>query len=867
MGMTTQDLITLYHGERSEAKLGQQLFNIPCKEEFVREQVFYYYTDSRLKAAVDFTKEICFSLKYLKYKGMTPQQYRDLQESSTRMEKLIEDNLILPFALFVSGRFIPWENIRVIISHEYSYLLIHDLDPIFFDEINGPDGMVESVHTVVLPDDIVYRQGYYDINEKTIFSFDEYGRFNTATSGTGYINIDCYENDVEFFNVEPAIPLFTFTNDLSYKYFEENIFVFKDGNIIYPKIDILGTAIQLDDETSTPLSGYYVRVVHNTKLVTKTYDSVGKLDFDYVKDDLINYISGASSRYLNYIADSFDPALSRYKSYSQNRSEFLNYLATYDLLLFNKVYISNKDYITLEVDGAWMIAHQDDEGRFRIPRQFQDGNPFYIIVFVNGLVYKYYRNHFYDVRYFYCPISEVKATDVVEIMYFKNAKNYELSGVVDHYDTYEKYDPYYYDNNTKIFCPDLRAPMFRYPKSGIESFPVGFSYEYDSEDPKKFRVRYDSSYYYGRDIKVTNRKRFVYNSYEVSGIDDDKVYFKVDLGDKFRYCTETNKFVVFLNGFRMIQDMYCFVLPYDPETPFYKAVLYLCEPLKNGDLVEVFYLPTSMVDLYGDRAPMTLSRTGVINIDKSLLKYPLDKDLVTVWLNSRKIPDSQIKNISSDKIMITGDIDTTIDIRVATMISDEDLDLEYVNLFQNTESDWDKAMSVVRNPEKYLGYSAPNIAHPDTPVDSFSIEFSTNGIDKVTVDFTKTGDSPGLEGVTAIVNLEDGDSITIEGEELDPIYSSDLEGSSVIIDYLSSIMKYVSAQTFIDSIPRYMILKEIIRDWYMSNEYIDATGPFFYKFENPGDEILTGHDSAGNAILDVMDANDPDNIDTKRYWY
>ena len=42
--MTTQDLITMYKSQRYEAKLGQQLFAIPRRDDdMIQQQVFYYY--------------------------------------------------------------------------------------------------------------------------------------------------------------------------------------------------------------------------------------------------------------------------------------------------------------------------------------------------------------------------------------------------------------------------------------------------------------------------------------------------------------------------------------------------------------------------------------------------------------------------------------------------------------------------------------------------------------------------------------------------------------------------------------------------------------------------------------------------------
>lgn len=729
MSMTTQDLITYYKGERSDAKLGQQLLAIPRRDDMIYQQVFYYFVGDRRKVAVDFTREFCFRLNHLKLKGMSPERYRILQESTTPMETLINAGLIYPFALFLNGRFIPWENITIIASREQYYLLVHDLPNYFFDLIKGEGGkMITDFHTIILPDKVQYKQGYWPITDKTIFAFSEVGEF--ASSSVGYITIDSYDDDeLEIIDIDnPQSSMFAFSDDLTYKYFSENVFVFKNSLYVEPQVDIIGTVLQLYDSTELPEGYHYVRVIHNKKLTTPTYDSIGKLNFSYVENDLLNYISGAKTRYLEFIADSFDPKMSRDVGYEQNKRDFLNYLATYDLSLFNMVYSSNKDYIDLEVDGAWMLAHRDDDGYFKIPRRFKNRNDYYIMILINGELYKYYRHHFYDKGYFFCPVQGIEATDVVEIMYFKNAKNYALPANISTDDPYENYDKNLYDKYLRVYSSENRLGMFTFPSDGIQTFPVNYSFEYDPNDSSKLRIRFDDSWYYDKDVMITSSKRFAYASYPITGIEEgtDYVYFKVDLGDHFKYCNEYDKFVVFINGRRLINDLYRIILPYRQETPFSRAVLYLCVPIKNDDIIEVFYLPNHFVDIIDTASAGDLDSSGIITISKDKLAFSLDKDLVSVWINCRKIPQSQIKNISSTKLMVTGDLTSVRDVRVTTMINDEDLYEEFKTRFQTIQSNWDSAIAANGHPAELLGYTAPSISETDP--DPFPEEIEVDAI-------------------------------------------------------------------------------------------------------------------------------------------
>ena len=339
--MTTQQLITMYHDERYEAKLGQQLFAIPRRDDdMIQQQVFYYYVGDRRRTAVDFTKEICLHLNYIRIKPLTPEQYTNFQESTTQMEDLINNDIIHPFLLFIGGYHIPWENITVIASQEEYDLLIHGFNNAYFDKINGVDGMIESAYIVQLPDSIEYRQGGFDIDGQTLFAFNEEGEL--VTSGNAYITIENFEDNVEIIDTNVTDPAFMFATDPMYKYFPENVFVFKDNTYDgSAKAEILATAVRLYDgvlpgtETTTPEPDpgteepggeeteeptepeepvepepeptvppqIFCRIFHNTKLVTPTYDNIRKLSMTNLETDILDTLDGNTVDYIEMRVD------------------------------------------------------------------------------------------------------------------------------------------------------------------------------------------------------------------------------------------------------------------------------------------------------------------------------------------------------------------------------------------------------------------------------------------------------------------------------------------------------------------------------------------------------------------------------------
>ena len=727
--MTTQDLITMYKSERYEAKLGQQLFAIPRRDnEMIQSQVFYYYVGDRRRTAVDFTKEICLHLNYLRIKSVTPRQYVTLQESTTPMEDLINNDLIHPFLLFIGGYFIPWENITVIASQEEYDLLIHGLTPEYFDKINGTDGVIESAYVIDLPDSIEYRQGGYPIDGQTLFAFNEAGEF--VTSGTGYITIQNFEANVDLVDNTVTTASFMFASDPMYKYFPENVFLFEDGKYNgEANAEILATAVKIYDGTLPEgVTNLHCRIFHNTKLVTPTYDNIRKLSMTNNQDAILNTLNGTPVDYIAKIQDSFDPNMTREKDFETNKTEYLDYLAAYDSALFNRVYQSNKDFIELEVNGQWALNHRDEDGYMKIPRRFQDGVNYYIIVLVNGELYQYYRNHKYEFGYFYCPVQSIEMTDVVELLYFKSAKNFEISTTITQDQEYMRLDPWIYNNDLRIFSKFTNDTYFTFPSDGIQQFPVEYTLEHDENDDKALRIRYTDESYYGKSVTLTNARRFQYFLYIAPESENpDIAYFSIDLGDKFNYCNEYDRFLVFYNGKRLINDLYRLILPNRTSTPFYKAMIYLCVPIIPGDRIEIFYLPHHFVDIYDTEAEPDLPDNAVIELNKNLLSFALDKDLVSVWINCRKLPPSAIANVSANKLQVVTDQTSRKDVRVTTMIGDEDLYEEFKSRFDTTTSVWDECIDMTENDPAFLmGLNQPTIT--DTDPEAFPETVPTTAI-------------------------------------------------------------------------------------------------------------------------------------------
>ena len=60
-------------------------------------------------------------------------------------------------------------------------------------------------------------------------------------------------------------------------------------------------------------------------------------------------------------------------------------------------------------------------------------------------------------------------------------------------------------------------------------------------------------------------------------------------------------------------------------------------------------------------------------------------------------------------------------------------------------------------------------------------------------------------------------------------------------------------------------MREVVRDWYISNINVDSTAPFVFAY--PDQSIVVGTDSKGMKLLDAMDNTTTDNFDVERPEY
>lgn len=722
-----KELITQYINQRPEAKRGEQYYAIPRrKNDIIDEQVTYYDTPSRKRTAVIFTREIGIELNYILFKRANPKVYKELEEGIYKVEDLIASGYIHPFVLLLNGRMIRWEYMKLVTVTEKYYIIISGMDQIIFDKYFT--GVIPDMEFIELPENVSYKDGNFPITDRTLFAFDNEGAF--VDEGEARTIIETLDENIEIKRGKCEDGIFYISNNMKNYYDRDCVFCFsnrlsKFNNVI----DNIGPIVCINGGNITAKDNLYITTFYN-KYGTPTYDHLARVDFDAIKYDAVSYLkNNANIPYMELLKKPFDLNVYREYYYDKNYNDALNYIAEYDHLLYNEYYKSIKNFMHIDVDYEWLESHKDEDGYLCIPRRFDHQIDFYIIVFVNGELYQFYRNSFYKFGTFYCPTTGITPEDKIEIWYFMGAKNHNLYMNIDKDEPYLPLDTdyYYIRGETKIFTKFTNKHNFRYPYNGLHHFPVKHDIQYDL-NKKRLRVRFDDPEYYGNDMILTSDNRFVYYPLIVNlpdGVDYYR-YCSIDLGEKFMYCNEYDRFLVFYNGRRLMNTHYRLVIPCKDSTPFYRFQIYLNRKIKNGDRIEIFYLPIHFMDIYADYNNM--DDNGKIQIPKELLWHSLDNELYTYWLNGKKINGDDIACVDSNTVQLLKDQHTLKTLRVTTMVDDTGEYEELKRRFAKYKSEWDEIVDISSiDPLSLQGIDPPE-HFTDTESEFFTDAVSSTGI-------------------------------------------------------------------------------------------------------------------------------------------
>ncbi|MEG7531920.1 MAG: hypothetical protein RSF83_11080, partial [Hungatella sp.] len=220
------EAITRLKSESADSIKQQQLSSIPYYDDEMYSHQVYEYLDDGNRTLINQEIEICIRLNYIRMKFMSRQKLLQFNDSELFIPELVENEYIYPFLLFINGKFIPWNSIRLVVKQEKYYLVIRPVNKSDMDSIS----VVTTLNIITIPFNVSYWEGYAAaITPETIFAFDSNGYTTLTAPYVSIINMD--ENT--YFNewvTSVAVDAFPIPVNKSFKLYPENIIIFKNGS-------------------------------------------------------------------------------------------------------------------------------------------------------------------------------------------------------------------------------------------------------------------------------------------------------------------------------------------------------------------------------------------------------------------------------------------------------------------------------------------------------------------------------------------------------------------------------------------------------------------------------------------------------------
>ena len=819
-----------YYKTRSANRLrDEQSAYIPTLEEDQIECTVNSYIMAGKRYLMNQYETICIRLKYLKLKSNTYRMREKYNNKNTSMRELVANNIIQPFALFVNGRFIPWDIISISICPNASYLLIDisglDGKPIEFKDLIS----IKYAQILTLPDYVRYSNNGESLDYDVLCSFDSEGKFSTENPWysliidkdphvcTAYMNtssrfsaIDISESLTNIYGDQIQLDkikfckenALLFVNGLFSLGVKENIkkgtdwdFVNEDYTDFAPKIQLvqsdedLGTNpnIVFDYTNLTINNGhndngdvYDIVICANTEY-SNTVDNIAKAKNDFIQPIVQKKYNGEEvPAYFEQLNTPFEMVMDRNTDYNTNVVNAIKSMLKYNSNSFAETFKRTSNLEITEKTGKWVNENTKIDNTLWIPRRHSEMAEEFIIMLVNGELYKY--DHAINHRANFCiiPITGINDTDKIEFLRFKNINNYTFDIIVNNYDGENKdcFANHASDiiNEDMVLFSDepLESDPYEYPSDGKQYFPVNYTLERSANG--LIKIVLENDFYYGKTLKVAYKNRYVHAQYVVPG--EEYVQYAIDLKEKFAFCNDYTKFLVFHNGRKLDSNFYRIVLPSRSTTPFYEFKLYFSIPVNELDNIDVIYTPSLMKDIvYQPEAELS----GSIIVDKSILNYGIGSELFIVWINGRKIPASNIQDISSTQMHILTDELSTRNLTITKYIPDIDT---LIGDFHAENSDWDNIISQLTPQEIYnmLGINSTGLTDQEPDINEGAVDIKS-------------------------------------------------------------------------------VMYELIREQYVMNPRVDITDKFVYDYLDVDQTAAEETDTDGNVLFSVADANRQDNID------
>lgn len=636
------------------------------------------------------------------------------------MENAVKKFLIMPFILFYQNKDtdkcipIPWEKIYVIKNYNYTYIVL-DGDAEYAN--------VQYLRAIVSPRAMTYRVSTNELPEVG-WTFNAEGKvlFHTSLLPTTKQVYKVFTKDIEMYmvNTEPFNVddkgFIIKRPEQGQKVFLDDLVVYKDDFIVADTgkyIEYIeGNAFRFKEDVNPAdlRIGVLYYTPSNLSLDNiRTQIDKNEMDTNAAKD--VN--NRASAKYLS-LKDPLDLT---------NDPTLLD--KWYAILAYNKLLyamytgeeppedddINNHPHKSVIYTGAEIKA-MTINGISIIPNlrwyetydnsDAQNNGYCKALIFQNGSLIKAVTTTTQtSVSFAIAELESIEDTDIFEVEYLSYNDEGKIarynSVILNNFTLSEEQlsiDGKLHANNLLAFVnnPQPNSEFKDMDKSLLEYMILTTNIPYVSDlDGRLYCniVAVDENYArIGLDVKFVAKNRYAFNHFVVE--DDEQISF--DLSEEFRYCQEINSYLFMING-KMINHKYLKLVKPKRNNPFNKVKIYSQIPAKTGDVVDVYYLPSELKEVY------TLSDCddcGVYTIpDTSILPADLSNEAYWFFLNGKKVRCDKVSFPSNDTIAIEDSKNTNKNLTVI--------------FIKNLIKPYDES-EVINDIDEYDGMSDPEIA-------------------------------------------------------------------------------------------------------------------------------------------------------------
>lgn len=604
---------------------------------------------------------VCRNLPYI------PNQSRHVFADS--LENMVNRKEIKPFLIFVDEKFVKWSNIQIICDCNFSYILIKDNGNLF----------EPKCECILLPENIEYKENSADIEDNTIFIFNSQGLCMHTPDPEDEVGLYTIINskDKNIYSatsmLEEGVKQKT-TINTDFKITNSNLILFRNGC--------------LESDAKIELHGLNVfsvnkNVFHGNKYICKQFyytesnKSKDNITNPCNREMVIQRLSNNTiPEYIVKLAESFDFTFNKDLEYEENIKKALAYIMSYNTSLMNDIYKQTSNLESRIYKGKDLKAIMDPTGYVSMSRRINGSMDNYPIIFHNGNLYNYYNQIEYKHKNFKFPIVDILDDDIIEIMFFKNIDNriyplYLPSGDSDIRILDSSIDL----NHMKLYTINPEENKFNIERTERSQYEVPFTAKRLADN--NIELKLSDSFHYDRKLTLTSDRQFRYMSKTVQENTIDVV-----LSSDFTFCTERNKYLVFVNG-RKIDNSNFKVTISKPNLPFDDISVYLNIPLEKGDKVEVFYVSEPLEEIL---LQPRITNNGIIVIDRNKLSYDLDEELYLVFINGRKMNSTDMKKMNSNRLKIVTNLESIRNVTIIRHVPDNTI---LASIFKSIHSDID----------------------------------------------------------------------------------------------------------------------------------------------------------------------------------